>query len=98
MAILSPNWGARCTPTPRPMSELVWHRRKWLSHRQPCYVLGAGAARRAWVDRVPGVTLSREGAKSQTRGHKLRSSGTKVRKRVVHRPNSSTLLQEQLEA
>src|SRR6516165_12362665 len=44
------------------------------------------------------VTLSRKGANSRTRARKLRSTGTKARRRVAHGPNSSTRLLEQLEA
>ena len=52
-----------------------------------------------WVSRrAAGVILSRKGAKSRTGGRKLRSTGTKARQRVAHRPNSSTRLQEQLES
>ena len=40
-------------------------------------------ARRAWVDRPAGVTLSRKGAKSRTGGRKLRSTGTKAKTRAV---------------
>jgi len=42
--------------------------------------------------------LSRKGANSRTRARKLRSTGTKARRRVAHGPNSSTRLLEQLEA
>src|SRR5262245_62555137 len=53
----------------------------------------------AWsVDVPPGVSLSRKGAKSRTHGRKLRSTRTKARQGVAHRPNSSTRLQGQLES
>ena len=53
----------------------------------------------AQVDRpAAGVVLSRKGAKSQTQGRKLRSTGTKAKLGVAHQPNSSTGLQEQLES
>jgi GAF domain-containing protein len=48
--------------------------------------------------RAAGVTLSRKGAKSQTHGRKLRSTGTKTGQRVRHGRNSGTRLHEQLEA
>src|SRR5262247_1014839 len=45
------------------------------------------------------VTLSRKGANSRTtRGHKLRSTGTKAKARVSNRPNSPSELKKQLEA
>jgi signal transduction histidine kinase len=50
------------------------------------------------MDVLRGVTLSRKGAKSRTRGRKLRSTRTKRSERVVHRSNSSTRLQGQLDA
>jgi len=42
--------------------------------------------------------LSRKGAKSRTRGRKLRSTGTKARARVSNGPNSLIELKKQLEA
>jgi signal transduction histidine kinase len=48
-----------------------------------------------WADEV---TLSLKGAKSPTRGHKLRSTGTKARVRVSKGPNSLIELKKQLEA
>src|SRR5262249_36777036 len=59
--------------------------------------------RRRWprkADRraAPGVALSRKGAKSDTRGRKLRSTGTKARARVSNGPNSLIELKKQLEA
>jgi signal transduction histidine kinase len=42
--------------------------------------------------------LSLKGAKSPTRGHKLRSTGTKTRARVSNGPNSLIELKKQLEA
>src|SRR5262245_46131064 len=58
------------------------------------------AAWRAWVDRraAPGVTLSRKGAKSDTRGRRLRSTGTKLRARVAHGRGLIERLRQQLEA
>src|SRR5262249_3239941 len=44
-----------------------------------------------------GVVLSRKGAKSQTRGRKLRSSGTKARTSVGRTRKPCTDLEEQLE-
>ena len=44
------------------------------------------------------VTLSRKGANSRTRARKLRSTGTKAKARVSHRPNSLSELKKQLEA
>jgi len=44
------------------------------------------------------VTLSLKGAKSPTRGRKLRSTGTKARPRVSNGPNSLIELKKQLEA
>jgi GAF domain-containing protein len=44
------------------------------------------------------VILSRKGAKSRTRGRKLRSTGTKARARVSNGPNSLIELKKQLEA
>src|SRR5262249_27247852 len=44
------------------------------------------------------VTLSLKGAKSSTRGRKLRSTGTKARARVSNGPNSLIELKKQLEA
>ena len=44
------------------------------------------------------MTLSRKGAKSRTRGRKLRSTGTKARTRVASGRKLSADLQEQLEA
>src|SRR5437016_1522956 len=44
------------------------------------------------------VILSRKGAKSRTRGRKLRSSGTKARARVSNGPNSLIELKKQLGA
>src|SRR5262249_37942702 len=43
------------------------------------------------------VTLSLKGAKSPTRGRKLRSAGTKARARVSNGPNSPIELKQQLE-
>ena len=55
--------------------------------------------RRAWVDRhASGVTLSRKGAKSRTRGRKLRSSGTKAKARVGRIGEPRTELEKKLEA
>ena len=58
-----------------------------------------------WADRKGGtndcadeVTLSLKGAKSPTRGRKLRSTGTKARARVSNGPNSLIELKKQLEA
>jgi hypothetical protein len=48
-----------------------------------------------WADEV---TLSRKGAKSPTRGRKLRSTGTKARAHVSDGPNSLIELKKQLEA
>src|SRR5436190_17049925 len=60
--------------------------------------LGVGVARRAWVDRrVAGVTLSRKGAKSQARGRKPRSTGTKAGTRVGRKRPHSADLERQLE-
>jgi signal transduction histidine kinase len=42
--------------------------------------------------------LSRKGAKSRTHGRKLRSTGTKARRRVAHGPDSLSELKRQLEA
>jgi len=42
--------------------------------------------------------LSLKGAKSPTRGRKLRSTGTKARVRASNGPNSLTELKKQLEA
>src|SRR5215831_13631236 len=57
-------------------------------------------AGKVWADRraAPGVALSRKGAKSDTRGRKLRSTGTKARTRVgqVRKPPAD--LEQQLEA
>jgi GAF domain-containing protein len=44
------------------------------------------------------VTLSRKGAKSGTHGHKLRSTGTKVRTRVDRKRKPRADLEQQLEA
>jgi GAF domain-containing protein len=44
------------------------------------------------------VALSRKGAKSDTRGRKLRSTGTKARARVSNGPNPLIELKKQLEA
>src|SRR5215813_8059531 len=44
------------------------------------------------------VILSHKGATSPTRGHKLRSTGTKAKARVSNTPNSLTELKKQLEA
>jgi GAF domain-containing protein len=44
------------------------------------------------------VTLSRKGAKSPTRGRKLRSTGTKARAHVSDEPNSLIELKKQLDA
>src|SRR5262245_18002483 len=44
------------------------------------------------------VTLSLKGAKSPTRGRKLRSTGTKARAHVSSGPNSPVELKKQLEA
>ena len=56
------------------------------------------AARRAWADRrVAGMTLSRKGAKSGTHGRKLRSTGTKARKRVGRMRKPRADLEQQLE-
>src|SRR5262245_24693851 len=53
----------------------------------------------ARVDRrALGVTLSRKGAKSQTRRRKLRSTGTEAGTRVSNDPNSMIELKKQLEA
>ena len=43
-----------------------------------------------------GVTLSRTGAKSDTRGRKLRSTGTKAKTRVSWRPKSRAELEKKL--
>src|SRR5215831_20625971 len=45
-----------------------------------------------------GRALSRKGAKSPTRGRKLRSTGTKAGARVSNGPNSRIELKKQLEA
>src|SRR5262245_15498179 len=51
----------------------------------------------AWsVDVPPGVSLSRKGAKSQTQGRKLRSTGTKSSARVVRKRVSVTELERKL--
>jgi hypothetical protein len=44
------------------------------------------------------VTFSRKGAESRTRGHKVRSTGTKAKARVSNRPSSLIELKKQLEA
>jgi hypothetical protein len=70
-----------------------------LTHR-PCRVMfEMSVARSAWVDRrAVGVTLSRKGAKSQTHGRKLRSTGTKARAHVgqVRKPPAD--LEQQFES
>src|SRR5215831_13956179 len=57
-------------------------------------------AGKVWADRraAPGVALSRKGAKSDTRGRKLRSTGTKARARVgqVRKPPAD--LEQQFES
>jgi GAF domain-containing protein len=50
------------------------------------------------IDVPPGVTLSRKGAKSRTRGRKLRSSGTKARTRLRRRGGPRTELEKKLQA
>ena len=57
-------------------------------------------ARKVWADRraALGVALSRKGAKSDTRGRKLRSAGTRLGSRVAHARGSIQRLQQQLEA
>src|SRR5262245_1392715 len=50
------------------------------------------------IDVLRGMTLSRKGAKSRTGGRKLRSTGTKVKRRVAHGRASVTRLQQLLEA
>src|SRR6516164_7521417 len=56
-------------------------------------------AGRALVDRrAVGVALSRKSAKSRTRGRKLRSTGTKTRRRVVSTPQAQAELIHKLKA
>src|SRR5262245_17587070 len=53
----------------------------------------------AWsVDLPPGVSLSRKGAKSQTQGRKLRSTGTKPSTSATHKHVSTVELKTQLAA
>src|SRR5262249_54139583 len=63
---------------------------------------GRGASSCVRIGRRSGcadeVTLSLKGAKSPTRGRKLRSTGTKARARASHGPNSLIELKKQLEA
>ena len=67
---------ARQHLAPRPCFCLYADLNALTRRRLPCYVF-------AWVDyRADEVTLSRKGAKSRTRGRKLRSIGTKARTRV----------------
>src|SRR5262249_42357854 len=67
-----------------------------LTHRPA--VLCLSAARRAWIGSTcrPGVALSRKGAKSDTRGRKLRSTGTRATTRDQVR-NSRADLERRLE-
>jgi two-component system NtrC family sensor kinase len=58
----------------------------------------AGASRKRTSDSADEVILSRKGAKSRTHGRKLRSTGTKARRRVAHGPDSLSELKRQLEA
>jgi len=58
----------------------------------------AGPTGRGTSDRADEVTLSLKGAKSLTRRHKLRSTGTKARAHVSNGPNSLIELKKQLEA
>jgi hypothetical protein len=57
-------------------------------------LLGLTGSILGWADRKGGsdcayeVTMSLKGAKSPTRGHKLRSTGTKARAHVSDEPNS----------
>src|SRR5215831_11577776 len=60
-------------------------------------ILG-GPTGRGTGDCVDEVTLSLKGAKSPTRGRKLRSTGTKARVRASNGPNSLIELKKQLEA
>src|SRR5260370_23787272 len=56
-------------------------------------------AKRAWVDRrVTGVTLSSKGAKSRTRGRKLRSTGTRAKRDVARSAESQASLIKKLKA
>src|SRR6516162_7632222 len=56
-------------------------------------------AGRALVDRrAVGVALSRKSAQSRTRGRKLRSTGTKTRRRVVSTPQAQAELIQKLKA
>ena len=57
-----------------------------------------GPTGRGTSDCADEVTLSRKGAKSPTRGRKLRSTRTKVRARVSNGPNSLIELKKRLEA
>jgi transcriptional regulator with GAF, ATPase, and Fis domain len=56
-----------------------------------------GATKYGAINRANEVTLSLKGAKSPTRGRKLRSSGTKAAARVSNGPNSVVELKKQLE-
>jgi two-component system, NtrC family, sensor kinase len=56
-----------------------------------------GATKHGAINRANEVTLSLKGAKSPTRGRKLRSSGTKAAARVSNGPNSVVELKKQLE-
>src|SRR5215831_18849747 len=60
-------------------------------------ILG-GPTGRGTGDCIDEVTLSLKGAKSPTRGRKLRSTGTKARVRASNGPNSLIELKKQLEA
>ena len=57
----------------------------------------AGADRKGTSDCADEVILSLKGAKSPTRGRKLRSTGTKARPHVSNGPNSLVELKKQLE-
>jgi hypothetical protein len=67
-------------------------------------LLGLTGSILGWADRKGGsdcayeVTMSLKGAKSPTRGHKLRSTGTKARAHVSDEPNSLIELKKRLEA
>src|SRR5262249_12385870 len=70
----------------------------------PAVLLGLIGSIPGWADRkgtsdcADEVTLSLKGAKSPTRGRKLRSIGTKAGARVTHTSNSLIELKKQLEA
>jgi two-component system NtrC family sensor kinase len=93
----------RHTPDDAPCFRM-WPNVNGLTPRRPrpCYVRlkkDFGPGRPTWVDRrADEVTLSRKGAKSRTRGHKLRSTGTKAGTRAALSGESQAALIKKLKA